>query len=284
MSRKNKPKAKRTKPLRRYSPREQQNINDLADTLKELLPATSQGDYCLLKKSKKVGLGKYFNAKLGNKKKQFVYFILQVYGRHPRKFKRFVNDILAEAVDWRRGKGNPVLKQEADLLKDRLFALGINLKKEIDSLSLPTERPKITPPPIHIKQALEKFGLHPLLLDKVLPLFVDGHLNESVRKAGEVYETFIKKCNPTNKKYGRQLISEIFNPKNPIQDVAGYHNSKILDPNDEREGYMFLAMGSIHWCKNVMGHSDVDQLSPSDAAARIILLSHLLEVIDKREE
>lgn len=43
-------------------------------------------------------------------------------------------------------------------------------------------------------------------------------------------------------------------------------------------------MRSIHWCKNVMGRSDVDQLSPSNAAARIILLIHLLEVIDKKEE
>ena len=79
------------KRLRRYSPREQQNIRELADSLAELLPATSRGDFCLEKRLRKVSLGKYFNNKLGNKKKQFVYFIQQVYGRYPRKFKRFIN-------------------------------------------------------------------------------------------------------------------------------------------------------------------------------------------------
>src|SRR5436309_14841988 len=161
----------RTAPLRRYSPREQQDIMNLADCLAQLLPATSRGDYSLQNIAKDAGLGRYFDSKLGNKRKQFVYFIKQVYGRHRRKFKAIVNNILAEAVEWRRSKGVPILRPEAETLKHRLHVLEIDLRKEINDLQLPQERPRITPPPIHVKQAPEKFGLHRVLLHKVFPLF-----------------------------------------------------------------------------------------------------------------
>lgn len=268
------------KRLRRYSPKEQQLIKDLANLLSELVPATSQGDFCLSKLAKKAGLGKYFNTKLSNKRKQFNYFIQQVYGRHPRMFKALINNMLADSVEWRRSKGNPMLRAEAEQLKNTLSLLNTDLKKEIDELNLPTDRPKITPPPIHIKQILEKFGLHPSLLKVVLPLFNDGYINEAVRKSGEIYEATIMKQYPGLNKYGRDLISTVFNTSNGLHSVSGYHNSEVLNPSDEKEGYLFLSMGAIHWCKNIMSHGDVEQLSPADAAARIMLISHLLEVFD----
>jgi len=281
---KKKNKKKRTNPLRRFSPLEHQNIRNLSDLFCKLLPATSRGDYCLEKIARKEGLGKYFNYKLGNKRKQFIFFIQNTYGRHPVKFKKIVNNVLAEAVEWRRLKGDPILRPEAELLKELLLTIGINLRKEIDELKLPTQRPKITPPPIFVKQALEKFGLHPSLLDEVLPLFSDGYLNEAVRKAGEIYELLAIKASGLGvaKKYGRDLMASVFNSSNPIIDISGYHKSEILNPVDEKEGYMYLAMGAMHWCKNIMGHGDADQLSPADAASRIIMVSHLIEVAEYR--
>lgn len=270
----------RKKRLRRYSPSEQQNIRDLAEIFGGLLPATSRGDYCLQKIATKERLGKYFNSKLSNKKKQFVYFIEQVYGRHPIKFKSIINNILADAIERRRKQGNPVLRQEADLLKEKLYALKIDLRKEIDNLNLPKDRPKITPPPVSVKQALEKIGLHPHLLDKVFPLFCDGHLNEAVRKSGEIFESFIIRSSGIKGKYGRDLVANAFNPQNPMINIAGYHNSDILNETDEKEGFLYLSMGAMQWCKNIMSHNDVEQLSPSDAASRIIIISHLLEVVE----
>lgn len=275
---------KTKKRLRRYTPKEQQLIKYLADSLAELLPATSQGDFCLSKIAKKTGLGKYFNTKLSSKRKQFAYFIQQVYGRHSRIFKTLLNNILADSVEWRRSKGNPILREEAEKLKTNLMFLNIDLRNEIDDLNLPTDRPKITPPPIHIKQTIEKFGLHPSLLKVVLPLFNDGYINEAVRKSGEIFEATVMKNHPGLNKYGNDLMSTVFSPTNSLHNVSGYHSSVILNPTDEREGYMFLTMGAMHWCKNIMGHGDVDQLAPVDAATRIMLISHLLEVFDKTLE
>lgn len=266
--------------MSRIKPVDQQNIRDLAEMLGKLLPATSRGDYCLQKIAKKEGISKYFDNKLGNKKKQFIYFIEQVRGRHPIKFKKIVNDILAEAVEWRRNQGNPLLRPEADLLRDKLHALNVDLRKEIDGIALPTTRPKITPPPVEVKQILEKIGLHPLLLDKVLPLFCDGHTNEAVRKAGEVFEAFTVRVSGMKGKYGKDLAANAFNSASPAIDISGYHASEILSPTDEKEGFMYLSMGAMQWCKNIMGHGDVDQLSPFNAASRIILISHLIEVAE----
>jgi hypothetical protein len=59
-----------------------------------------------------------------------------------------------------------------------------------------------------------------------------------------------------------------------------YHGSEITNSMDEKEGFMLVAMGAMQWCKNVVGHGNVDQLPPQEAASRIIIISHLLEVID----
>ena len=266
--------------MKRYTPREQQVVRELADMLGKLIPATSQGDFCLQKIAKDRRLGKYFDVKLKSKKKQFIFFISKVNGAHPRMFKDLIRDILAESVEKRRAKGDPILRPEADKLKNILLELDIDLKSQIDELDLPITRPKITPPPVVISQSLERIGIHPLLLDKVLILFKDGHMNESVRKAGEIFEAHITKWSGVRGKYGRDLMAEVFNKDKPVIDISNYHTGVITNPMDEKEGFMLIAMGIMQWCKNIVGHGDADQISPSDAASRIILISHLLEVVD----
>jgi uncharacterized protein (TIGR02391 family) len=253
---------------------------DLADILGKLIPATSQGDFCLQKIAKDKKLGNFFDIKLKSKKKQFIYFISKVNSKHPRMFKDIVRNILAESVEKRRTKGDPILRPEADSLKNKLLELDIDLGSEIDELNLPVTRPKITPPPILLSQSLERIGLHPLLIEKVLPLFKDGHINESVRKAGEIFEANITKWSGVRDKYGRDLVSQVFNKDKPIIDISRYHTGVIINPMDEKEGFMLVSMGMMQWCKNIVGHGDVDQISPSDAFSRIMLISHMLEVVD----
>lgn len=272
-------KSKKVLRTKRFTPRQHQIIHDLASMIGKLIPATSRGDYSLQQLAKDRGLSKYFEARLPSKQKQFVSFIIKVHGTHPRTLKVLVNDILADAVAKRRVKGNPILRPEADALKAKLLEFGIDLTAEIDGLQLPIDRPKITPPPIVVQQSLERLGLNPLLREKVLPLFNDGYVNEAVRKAGEIFESVVTKWGGAQGKYGRDLMAYVFN-KDTIIDVSAYHGSEITNPMDEKEGFMLVAMGSMHWCKNIVGHGDVDQLAPQDAAARVILMSHLLDVVD----
>ncbi|OGZ52770.1 MAG: hypothetical protein A3A29_00100 [Candidatus Ryanbacteria bacterium RIFCSPLOWO2_01_FULL_47_79] len=276
-------KRKKSKTIMRakhFTPRQHQIIRDLADMAGKLIPATSRGDYSLQQLAKDRGLRQYFNERLPSKQKQFVSFITKLHGTRPRTLKLLINDILADAVEKRRIKGNPILRAEADALKSKLLEFGIDLTVEIDGLRLPIDRPKITPPPIVVQQSLERLGLNPLLHEKVLPLFNDGYVNEAVRKAGEIFESVVTKWGGVQGKYGRDLMAHVFNKDTPVIDVSAYHGSEITNPMDEKEGFMLVAMGSMHWCKNIVGHGDVDQLVPQDAAARIVLMSHLLDVTD----
>lgn len=273
-------KVKKSQPRRRYSPREQQIIQDLADRLGRLIPATSQGSFSLQRIAKEKNLNKFFVEKLTSKKKQFIHFISSVHRTHPRTLKSLINDILAESVTRRRTQGNPILRPEADALKEKLLEFNIDLTREIDELELPQTRPNITPPPQVVVQAVERLGLHQLLLSQVLPLFKDGYVNEAIRKAGEVLETAVTKWSGVRGRFGRDLMAHVFNKDAPLIDVSTYHGSEITNSMDEKEGFMFVAMGAMQWCKNVVGHGNVDQLPPQEAASRIIIISHLLEVID----
>lgn len=264
---------------KQFSPRKQQVIQELAKTLGDLLPATSQGKFSLESIAKQKGLIRFFDPKL-SKQQQFINFITKVHKAHPRTLKILINNILAKAIARRIDQGNPVLRSEAEKLKSQLTEFGIDLNSEIDELNLPTERPNITPPPPMIQQSLEKIGLHPVLQTEVLKMFKEGHINEALRKSGEILESFIIKHSTVKKKYGRDLVSFVFNKDNPIIDISGYHNSEILDPMDEKEGFMLVVMGTMQWCKNIVGHGNVKQLPPDEGASRIILVNHLIRVID----
>lgn len=262
---------------RRYSPREQQIIQELAEGLGKLVPATSRGPFSLQQLAKERGLGAYFDSKLGSKKKQFSEFITRVHRARPRTLRPFVADMLAPAVERRRTQGNPVLRPEIDALKEKLLEFGIDLRAEIDSLNLPTNRPNITPPPMVTLSALEAIGLHPSLKDQVLVLFKEGHINEAVRKGAEIFETMIRRGTGIQQ-YGRPLMAKVFDKDAPVLDIAGYHGSQTSNAMDEKEGYLLMSMGVMQWCKNVVGHDDIPQLQPHDGASRIAMISHLMEV------
>lgn len=272
--------SKKTGLRTRYSPRQQQVIENLADMVGKIIPATSRGPFSLQGIAKDRGLNKFFDEKLTSKKKQFEYFISAVHKKHPRMLKSILNDNLAKCIDRRRSQGNPILLPEIEALRDTLFEFGIDLRSEINELKLPTTRPVITPPPTSIVQALEKIGLHKVLVDEVMPLFKNGHINESLRKAGEIMEAEVMRWSAVRGRFGRDLMAHVFNKDNPIIDVSMYHGSEISSPNDEKEGFMMIAMGTMQWCKNIVGHGNVAQLPPHEAASRIILINHLIEVID----
>lgn len=286
MTRKNKDKRtvkKRECKKRALSALEKQRVRKLAEQLGAIISLSGyHSTFSLTIIAKNKGLLKYLPKKNLNKKETFAFFLEKILCYKPRTLKPIVRDILPIAIEKRCLQGNPVLEAEAIDLSNTLKELGINLEKEINDLELPKERPRITPPPIKVVQSLKNIGLNVILLDKVLPMFENGHVNEAVHKAGELFEKEVLRYSENVGIYGRSLMSKVFNKERPEIDIKGYHQGEILNENDEREGYMYLAMGAVHWCKNIVGHGDVEQLSPQDAASRIILINHLIEVMETK--
>ena len=178
---------------RRLSIAETQNVRILAEQLGRLIPLSGyRSSFSLVNIASQNKLSKYLPAKTTNKKEAFAIFIENLLCYKPRTLKKIIRIILPKAIEKRHREGNPVLEVEANALGEQLKKLGVDIKKEIAELHLPKERPKIVPPPIEIQKILESYKLHPVLLPDCKNMFIDGYINESVRKALERYEKRIQ--------------------------------------------------------------------------------------------
>jgi uncharacterized protein (TIGR02391 family) len=254
-----------------------QNLRTLAEQIGAIIPATSfrKGGFCFQTIAKSLGLQK---AWLGGTKKEAIFgFLKSVYQDHPKFFYKLFRENIARGIERRHKMGNPVLEQEVLAIDATLRALDVNLSKEFKALNLPKERPKIVPPPAAFQRIVEELGLHPYLLPECPKLFKDGHVNESVRKALEKYETYIQRKSGSSK-IGANLMATAFSESAPliaIADVATTRGKGLQD------GFKFLSMGAMEFWRNFCSHGDEEQLPHHDAIAVLAAVSHLFYYVDK---
>jgi hypothetical protein len=62
-------------------------------------------------------------------------------------FYKLFRENIAQGIERRHKRGNPVLEREIVAMDQTLRALDVNLSNEFKALNLPKERPKIVPPP-----------------------------------------------------------------------------------------------------------------------------------------
>lgn len=259
-----------------------QNIRVLAEQLGEIIPATSinKTGFCFATLAKEYKLKKYWENK-GQKKESIANFLKQVYKNHPRVLKKIIRENLSRAIERRHKNGNPILRKEADNLGVTLFKLCIDLRKEIKKLDLPTDRPSIVPPKIEVQKALDVLSLHPILLPDCKKLFIEGHLNESVRKALEKYEVYIRDSSGLTL-MGTNLMEQVFNEKNPKIEI-----SKDTDHRRKeglQEGFKDISRGAMEYWRNYVSHGDEKQIPVQDALSMLGAISHLIYVVQKSKE
>lgn len=261
---------------------EKQNIRTLADMLGRLIPlAGYRSSFSLTNIAKENELGKYLPKKSANKKEAFSAFLENLICYKPRTLKNIIRDILPKAIEKRHREGDPVLEEEAREFADQLHSLKIDLRKEIADLKLPKERPRIVPPPIEIQKILEAFTLHPKMLPDCKDMFVQGHLNESVRKALERLEKTVQELSMLNDKQGPDLMAVAFSEIDPKIKLNALSNAQ---ERNEQIGFKFLTMGLMHWWRNNLSHGDEAQMPHHEALGRLILISNLFHRLDGRVE
>ena len=196
----------------------------------------------------------------------------KVYKDHHRLFYKIFRENLPRGIERRHKAGNPVLLAEIEALDKTLRSLDINLSREIKALNLPSERPRIVPPPYVFQKMVEDLALHSNLQPNCSQLFKDGHVNESVRKALEKYEKFVQNKSGLAAQ-GKNLMAQAFdedNPKIPITDTNTARGKSL------QEGFKFLSMGSMEFWRNLFSHGDEPQISHIDAIAVLSTVSHML--------
>ncbi|MFA5986103.1 MAG: TIGR02391 family protein [Parcubacteria group bacterium] len=256
-----------------------QNIRILAEQLGRLIPLDGyRSSFSLMTIAKTRGLVEYIPKKV-NKKEAFSVFIRNLIKEKPRTLKLIVREILPRAIEKRHSEGNPILEQEASELASQLFLLGVDLKKEIKELKLPTQRPKIVPPPIAVQKILDTFPLHPTLLPDCKKMFVDGHLNEAVRKSLEKFEKTVQDLSLLKKMDGQKLMANVFNENDPKIKL---NNLETAQEINEQMGFRLTTMGLMTWWRNNLSHGDEEQMPHHEALGRLIMVSNLFSRLDER--
>jgi len=241
-----------------------------------LVPYSGLGKFNLKNIAKDFKIHKHLPSKNQNKKESITHFIRAVQRKHPRLLKKLIREILPKSVEKRHREGDPILADEANALAQQLLKVGIDLRKEIKQLNLPTARPCIVPPPYEIQEILKKFNLHPILMPDCQQLFLDGHINESVRKALEKYEVYVANKSALSVR-GKDLMARAFSLNNPIIRLSALSTES---ENNEQEGFMFVSMGTMQWWRNTLSHGDEEQMSHHEALGRLFLVSNLIYRLD----
>ena len=264
---------------RRLTAVDVQNIRNLAESIGNLVPLSGyRSSFTLTKIAIERGLSKYLPKKAPNKKESVASFLQNLFVYRPRTAKLIIREILPQAIERRRSNGDPILLEEAENLASQLMSLEVDMRAEILALQFPEDRPTIVPPPIEIQQMLRNFHLHQILMPECQKMFIDGHLNESVRKALEKFETAVQQISTLNE-IGADLMGKAFNEKGGKIQLNSLSSPSEIN---EQEGFKLMTMGMMRGWRNNLSHGNQPQILAYDAFGRLVLISNFFHRLDKR--
>ncbi len=260
---------------------DRQNAIYLAEKLAKVVPLVGyfKGSFTLQKVVKEQGLVKYLPTKTSNKTEAITKFVENMLVYHPRMLKKVIRAVLPEAIKKRHANGDPVLQDEAKALSEALMAVGIDMCKEIAALKLPKDRPRVVPPPAQLQKILKDFKLHPAMMPECEKMFIDGHINEGVRKGLEKLEALVQQLSSLSDD-GADLMGKAFNETNPKIKLNDLTTKSEMN---EQDGFKLIAMGIMRWWRNTLSHGDEPQLPPHEAIGRLIATSNLFRRLDERK-
>lgn len=263
------------KSVRRITADKKERIGRLADILYDFLPLTASSEHAVTFQSifRESQIDKYFQGE-SNKKKALMQGLEKLFRYHEKLPRIVIRKIIPAAISYRTYKRNPLSRAEFNSLSDCLKDLGIDMSGEIAKVNVDESLPLIVAPPKRLIENLQNYSLASPRLSEAICLFVDGHFNEAVRKAAEIYEVHVREVSEM-KLSGRDLMANAFSGgENLNLDSIKEENMK-----DFMDGYKFLSMGAMAAMRNIFSHSHEEQRSPEECFEMIFFFNWLIRYL-----
>lgn len=122
---------------------------------------------------------------------------------------------------------------------------------------------------------ISRQSLDPVLVSKVLPLFIRGDYDTAVFQAFKELEIRVRiAASLPQELIGIELMRKAFDPDRGALTDTGR-------PKAEREATSHLFAGAIGLFKNPSSHRDINWDDPGECAELIYLANHLLRIVEK---
>ena len=129
---------------------------------------------------------------------------------------------------------------------------------------------------------LPEHELHPVIVQKVWSMFLQGNYGPAVLQAFKEVEIAVREAgNYSESDHGVSLMREAFH-----KDTGKSDAGKLTDTNQqpaEQEALGHLFAGAMGYCRNPLGHREVN-LSAEEAVEMIFFASYLLRIVDSRSQ
>lgn len=123
--------------------------------------------------------------------------------------------------------------------------------------------------------------LHPAIADRVWVSFIRGEYDTAAFQALRQVEIAVREAGGfAADDYGVSLARAAF--RSGDKDGAHGPLTDLEAPAGEQRGMMDLFAGALGALKNPHSHRAVNYETPEDAAAVVILASHLLRIVDRQ--
>lgn len=249
------------------------NIYALIEIVHTFLPLSSRSKTAVTFTSifKESKVERYLN--IENKKQALQNGFENVFRYHPKLPYTLIRKIVPAAINYRRYKRDPLLREELNSLIDQLESLDIKMRSELSKIVIDESLPFVQVPPGELVQQLMNHSLVDEISTEPLLLFRNGHFNEAVRKASERFEATIQSKTGL-KDHGKSLMGKAFSGTTPILSL-----NSLTTENEKsfQEGFMHLTMGAMSSIRNIFSHGDENLRSPEECYEMLLFVNWLFK-------